>query len=129
MPLPIPLLTECERVQSTHKLWMLPDLRLVPLTDLHFRWLIANRALVRTDFNLRMPAFNEQDEQVARRWALRHGFVRICYYINGGRLVVDADRRHWTPHRKARVQAVQRKNAALIDSTEITLFDLPVRVP
>jgi hypothetical protein len=125
----IPVLRECVRVQGTIKLWMLPDHRIIALEDLHYRWLIEQRHWLRWEFGIRAPKFGGAEEQRARVWALRRGLVRICLYLNGGRLIVEADARHWTTASQKVVDRLVRVNTEMIDEVETRLLDLGATPP
>ena len=111
--------------EITSKAWILPNDVLVDLDSWHVRWLERHRHAIRQKFKLTVP---EGTEQEVRVWALNHGFTRINYEHNGGRLTAETNQKWWTKKRRDVIWMFVLEHVRRIDSVTINVLDNHARV-
>ncbi|MDB6175058.1 MAG: hypothetical protein JWL59_4369 [Chthoniobacteraceae bacterium] len=72
------------------KAWILPDLIIIPLKQMHFRWILEHHVMLSQRYQIDFSGL-PAEEQPVRLHALNHGFVRVNYERNRGRLTVEAN--------------------------------------
>ena len=112
--------------ELTSKAWILPNDVVVDLNSWHARWLEKHADLIRRKFKLAVPEGGT--EQEVRMWALKHGFTRINYEHNGGRLTVETNRKWWTKKRKDSVWMFAMEHVGGIDNITVNVLDDKARV-
>ena len=112
--------------ELTSKAWILPNDVVVDLNSWHARWLEKHADLIRRKFKLAVPEGGT--EQEVRMWALKHGFTRINYEHNGGRLTVETNRKWWTKKRKDAVWTFAMEHVGGIDNITVNVLDDKARV-
>lgn len=97
------------------KMWILPDRTIVPLTQMHFRWILANQADLLKDYKVSFTHI-EQEEQPIRLHALKHGFTRVNYTRQHGKLTVECHNNYWNPWVWPSIRQLVVVNLDLIDN-------------
>lgn len=111
--------------EMTSKAWILPDDRVVDLTMWHDRWLEQHAATLKKKFKLDVP---QGTGEAVRLWALNHGFTRINYEHNGGRMTVETNRKWWTKKRRDSIWMFIFEHVGGIDNVTVNVLDDKGRV-
>lgn len=106
----VPLVSSYRTTRFTTKLWITPSNAFVPLACWH--WEYFQDATISIRYRVNFEA-----EQPTRLAALRRGFIRVNYRVNGGWLTVETMR--WDRGARAAVGALITANRDSIDNLEI----------
>ena len=111
-------------VPLAHKMWILPDASVQPLTCWHWQWLQSHPSIYRK-FKIQGVAA-AMGEVPGRKCALRAGFFRVNYEKHDGGLTIEGCRRSLRDEIKDAVFMIVADNAPKIDRITINLFDYAV---
>jgi hypothetical protein len=109
----IPLMDSYRTTRHTTKAWITPQNTYIPLGGWH--WEFFRDVAISARYGVTFEA-----EQPTRLAALRVGFIRVNYEVNGGRLVVETMR--WDQPARMAVEALIAANRDSIDNFEIRIL-------
>ena len=109
-----PKFAEFMTTRKTRKLWITPENHIIPLSAWHFEYFRDPKISTKYGVIFR-------DEENTRLDALRVGFVRINYEVNGGRLTIETMR--WDRALRELTNSLILANADAIDVAHLHLIN------